>query len=225
MRLAKGNKIHSRSRDHLYWISLNYFYKYLKKIQCPTHKENQECGGQDRETKQPILAFFLVWWGSCLCLSGHRFQGYLLQNVSWLNHGRKQNLVTLTCKSDRKKLIFTNAWGVLVRSTRQWKFQIKAVNGKRLWPLITISSVTWVTILLWSYQCCHCHNNHHNSPRHSSGKPQGKTCFIRLRDKDVYPRERWRGPKPRALYWISLQTRPLQQKIRSLVCQESFTKK
>lgn len=52
--------------------------------------------------------------------------------------------------------------------------------------------------------------------------PRRKTCFMRHRNKPIYPRERWQCPKPRTLDWISLQTRPFQWKITSWVCQEDL---
>lgn len=59
-----------------------------------------------------------------------------------------------------------------VRSVRRWEFHIKAASDKRLWFSKAIRRLTWVTVLLWSSQYCHCHSDHPNRPRHSSGKPQ-----------------------------------------------------
>lgn len=61
-----------------------------------------------------------------------------------------------------------------VRSEVHLGVQIKAINDKRLWSLITICGFTWDIILQCSYLCHHCHNYHHQSSRYASGKPQGK---------------------------------------------------
>ena len=72
-----------------------------------------------------------------------------------------------------------------------------------------MSGFTWITVLLWSYQCCHCHSYHHNSTRHASRKPQEKACFviweiqrfIQEKDsKEPNPRDYWVSPR-----WISFQ--------------------
>lgn len=63
------------------------------------------------------------------------------------------------------------------RSVRRWEFHIKAASDKRLWFSMAIR-FTWVTVLLWSYQYCHCHSCHRNRPRHSAENPRRKMCFM-----------------------------------------------
>lgn len=80
MRLKKGNKIHSQSRDYLYKISLNDFCKYLKNTMSNTQSKIARNAG-DKTEKQDYSCFLPNMMRSCLCLSD-RFEGHLLQNVS-----------------------------------------------------------------------------------------------------------------------------------------------